>query len=198
MSSSAMGAVLVTGNPSKLAEARRLFPGLEAVDLDLPEIQSLDLYEVLRAKGHEAWRRLQRPVIVEETSLELPKLGDFPGPLVKWMLEAIGPEGIARIVDRAGDPRATARCALLYTNGQRELTAEGSTSGRLVLPPRGDAGFGWDPVFEPNGSQHTYGEMAPEEKGDISHRGRAWRTFEEVLRANAVAMSFGKKRSRQT
>jgi len=177
----ASSAVLVTGNRSKLAEARRLFPGLQAVELDLPEIQSLDIYEVLRAKGDEARRRLQRAVIVEETSLELSALGGFPGPLVKWMLEAIGPEGIARIVERAGDPGATARCALLYSDGERELTAEGSTSGQLVLPPRGNGGFGWDPVFRPTGSSHTYGEMTSQEKDAISHRGRAWRAFVRVL-----------------
>jgi non-canonical purine NTP pyrophosphatase (RdgB/HAM1 family) len=182
-------AVLVTGNPSKLVEARRLFPALQAVELDLPEIQSLDVYEVLRAKGGEAWRRLRRPVIVEETSLELPALGGFPGPLVKWMLEAVGPGGLARIVAAEGDPAATARCVLLYSDGNREITGEGTTSGHLVLPPRGDGGFGWDPVFEPDGSRQTYGEMAPEAKDSMSHRGKAWKAFEHALRTAGIELT---------
>lgn len=178
---SPLDAVLVTGNPSKLVEARRLFPEIEAVELDLPEIQSLDLHEVLRAKAWEAWRRLERAVIVEETGLELPALNGFPGPLVKWMLEAIGPEGIARTVGATGDPRAAARCALMYYDGEREIVAEGVTSGVLVLPPRGTEGFGWDPVFEPEGSPRTYGEMTAAEKDAISHRGRAWVAFRAAL-----------------
>ena len=181
-------AILVTGNPAKLAEARRLFPRLEAEELDLPEIQSLDLESVLRAKAHEAHGRLDRPVIVEETGLELPSLNGFPGPLVKWMLESIGAEGIARLVSTEGDPRATARCALMFYDGIREVLAEGTTSGVLVLPPRGDSGFGWDPVFEPDGSNRTYGELSAEEKDAISHRGHAWRALEQALAAAGIRL----------
>lgn len=179
--SSSLSATFVTGNASKLAEARRLFPDLDSVSLDLPEIQSLDLTEVLRAKAREAHRILARQVIVEETGLELPGLNGFPGPLVKWMLEAIGAEGIARQVASTGDARATARCALMLFDGERETFSEGSTSGVLVLPPRGNQGFGWDPVFQPEGSTRTYGEMSAAEKDAISHRGRAWRAFREAL-----------------
>ena len=185
--SGSFGAVLVTGNPSKLLEARRLFPDLEAVDLDLPEIQSLDLHQVLRAKANEAWRRLGRTVIVEETGLELSALNGFPGPLVKWMLEAIGAEGIARTVVAAGDPGATARCALMLFDDAHEIVVEATTTGTLVLPPRGAHGFGWDPVFRPAGASNTYGEMSPLEKDAISHRGRAWRAFREALAAAGSA-----------
>ncbi len=180
--------VLVTGNPSKLVEARRLFPQLEAVEIDLVEIQSLDLHEVLRQKARAAAERVDRPVVVEETGLELPALGGFPGPLVKWMLQAIGPEGIARLVAHESDTRATARCALLYLDGETEVVGEGHTEGELVLPARGDRGFGWDPVFRPEGSERTYGEMAPEEKDAISHRGRAWRAFRRTLAEAGVEL----------
>ncbi|HZI63708.1 MAG TPA: non-canonical purine NTP pyrophosphatase [Thermoanaerobaculia bacterium] len=174
--SRARGPVFVTGNAAKLAEARRLAgPGLESVAVDLPEIQSLDLREILAAKAAEAWRRLQRPLIVEETGLELAALGGFPGPLVKWMLQALGAEGLARAALALGDPRATARCALLYRDAERTVSVEGATHGELVLPARGTAGFGWDPVFQPEGESRTFGELDGVEKDRISHRGRAWR-----------------------
>jgi len=170
------GAVLVTGNRDKLAEARRLAGRrLESVALDLPEIQSLDLEEVLRAKADEGWRRLGRPVIVEETALELAALGGFPGPLVKWMLAAVGPTGIARAALALGDPVATARCALLYRDAERLVIGRGQVVGRLVDPPRGEGGFGWDPVLVPEGETRSFGEMGPEEKDRLGHRGRAWR-----------------------
>lgn len=170
--------VLVTGNPGKLAEARRLAgEGLEAVRLDLPEIQSLDLLEVLRAKADEAWRRLRRPLVVEEAGLELGAFNGFPGPLVKWMLDAVGAEGIARAAAGLGEMRATARAALLARWEEGELVAEGAAEGTLVLPGRGTHGFGFDPVFQPDGESRTFGQLTGAEKDAVSHRGRAWRAL---------------------
>jgi len=171
---------LITGNPGKLAEARRILgpvSGLElaAESIDLPEIQSLDLVEVLRAKGAEAFRRLGRPVVVDETGLALAALGGFPGPLIKWMLAAVGAAGVARAAHALGDLRATARCALLYLDGEREVIGEGAVDGTLVHPPRGERGFGWDPIFLPDGESLTYGELSAEVKDRISHRSLAWR-----------------------
>ncbi len=176
------GASLVTGNPNKLAEARRLCGHqLAAAAVDLPEIQSLDLAAVLEAKAEEAFRRLARPIIVEETGLELVAMNGFPGPLIKWMLEAVGAVGVARAALALGDGSARARCMLLYYDGERRHAAEGETAGRLVLPPRGDSGFGWDPVFQPEGERRTYGEMTAAEKDSIGHRGRAWRALRPLL-----------------
>ncbi|MEZ5331272.1 MAG: non-canonical purine NTP pyrophosphatase [Thermoanaerobaculia bacterium] len=168
--------VLVTGNPGKLAEAGRILGGdLESVAVDLPEIQSLDLREVVEEKADEAWRRVGRPLVVEEAGLELAALNGFPGPLVKWMLDAVGAEGLARTALALGDPRAVARCLLLYTDGERRILGEGVTHGTLVLPARGDRGFGWDPVFRPDGEERTFGELDGADKDAVSHRGRAWR-----------------------
>ena len=171
--------VLVTGNAGKLAEARRLSVGLEleAADIDLPEIQALDLRAVALAKAEEAWRLLRRPLIVEETGLELAALNGFPGALVKWMLAAVGAEGIADVALKAGDPRAAARSILIYRHEGGTIESCGATRGELVLPARGSGGFGWDPVFVPEGEERTYGELSGEEKDRISHRGRAWRAL---------------------
>lgn len=178
--------VYVTGNPGKLAESRRVVgPQLEAVAVDLPEIQSLDFREVLRAKADEAWRHVGRPLVVEEAGLELAAMNGFPGPLVKWMLAAVGAEGIARAAHAFGDDRATARALLLYRDGERELVAEGVTAGRVVPAPRGDRGFGFDPVFEPEWAageyRGTYAELDDAAKDEIGHRGRAWRVLLQLL-----------------
>ena len=169
---------LVTGNAGKLAEARRIVgAGLESVAVDLPEIQSLDLIEVLRAKAAAAFASVGAPVVVEETGLELAALAGFPGPLVKWMLDAVGAEGIARCALALGDARVTARCALAAFDGERAVEAAGETAGTLVLPPRGARGFGWDPVFVPDGETRTYGELSEAEKDRLGHRGKAWRAL---------------------
>ncbi len=174
--------VLVTGNRGKLREAEQVLGFTpEHADIDLPEIQSLDLGEVLRAKAEEAWRRLERPLVVEETGLELDALGGFPGPLVKWMLQAIGPAGMARTAASLGNQAATARTALLYRDGHQTVIAEGAVAGRLVVEPRGDRGFGWDPVFVPAASDKTYAELREVEKERLGHRGRAWRALLKKL-----------------
>ncbi len=174
--------VLVTGNRGKLEEARRIAgPGLTAVAVDLPEIQSLDLLEVLRHKGDEAWRRLGRPLVVEEAGFDMEALGGFPGPLVKWMLDAAGAEAMARTGLALGNPRAVARCLLYYRDAARTLIAQGAAAGTLVLPPRGSAGFGWDPVFVPDGHDLTFGELSGEQKDRLSHRGQAWRDLLDQL-----------------
>jgi non-canonical purine NTP pyrophosphatase (RdgB/HAM1 family) len=181
--------VFVTGNPHKLAEARRVTGmKLEAFEMELPEIQSLDVGPILDAKAEAAWRQVGRPVVVEETSLELEALHGFPGPLVKWMLEAIGPEGIAQTALKLDDPRAKVVCLLRYRGqggpptepGRAGFLARGECTGRLVLPARGTHGFGWDPVFQPDGHFRTFGEMSDAEKTEIGPRGRAWRRFLEL------------------
>lgn len=174
--------VLVTGNAGKIAEARlAMVADLDAVEVDLPEIQSLDYLEVLRAKADEAWRRVGRPLVVEEAGLDLAALNGFPGPLVKWMLQAVGAEGLARTAAALGDTRASARCFLLYKDGDREIVAEGRTKGLLVLPGRGRHGFGWDPVFLPEGSALTFAELTGADKTAVSHRGKAWREMARQL-----------------
>lgn len=188
---------LVTGNASKLEEAHRILAAAAAdveidhADLDLPELQSLDLIEVLRAKAGEAWSRLELPLVVEETGLELAALRGFPGPLVKWMLAAVGPEGIARTAISLGEPRATARCAVLFTDGEREVIGMGEDHGRLVLPPRGDHGFGWDPVFQPIGHDATYAELGMDAKDATGHRGRAWRDLVAKLESGSPRCAQG-------
>ena len=177
--------LLVTGNPGKLEEARRLAGhDLESVAIDLPEIQSLDFEEVLAEKSRAAFAAVGRPVIVEEAGLELAALNGFPGPLVRWMLDAVGAEGVARTALSLGEPAATAVSRLAWTDGATTIIGRGETAGELVLPGRGDRGFGFDPVFRPVGSELTFGELPGDEKDRFSHRGKAWRDL--IARLSAV------------
>ena len=174
--------VLVTGNSDKRLEAERILGCvIETVDVDLPEIQSNDLIEVLKFKGEEAWRRVDRPLVVEETGLELNALNGFPGPFIKWMLAKVGAEGVARTAAALGDTSVTARCAFLYRDEDGIVVAEGRAPGNLVLPPRGDTGFGWDPVFVPEGEEATCAQLGDEVKDRIGHRGQGWQALLAAL-----------------
>lgn len=174
--------VFVTGNADKLREAERIlgFPPQSAV-VDLPELQSLDLHEILDAKAAAAFAHLGRPVVVEDVSFELFAMNGFPGPLVKWMLQALGAEGLARAALSLGDGRARAICGLAYYDGQETRIFEGLAEGSLVSASQGTGGFGWDPVFRPQGSERTFAELLPREKDQIGHRGKAWRAFLAAL-----------------
>jgi len=175
--------VFVTSNPGKLREAEAVLGrSLDHCELDLPELQTLDLEEVVRGKAGAAWKSLERPVLVEDTSLELAGLGGFPGPLIRWLLVSVGPEGICRISGCFDNRRATARCLICATDGTTEVFGEGVVEGTIAPSPRGEGGFGWDSAFVPSdGGCRTYGEMSEQEKNLISHRRKAFIALRDAL-----------------
>jgi len=167
--------VFVTSNLGKLREAEDVLGRkLEHRALDLPEVQSLSLEEVVHHKAAAASRRLAVPVLVEDTSLEISGMNGFPGPLVRWMLASVGATGIARMAAAFDDPRSTVRCLTCATDGSHEVNGLGIVHGRIARAPRGAGGFGWDCVFIPDdGDGRTFAEMRAEEKNAVSHRRRA-------------------------
>lgn len=175
--------VFVTSNVNKIREAQAVL-GVELAraDLDLDEIQSLSVEEVVRRKALLAHERLGRPVLAEDTALELAGLGGFPGPLVRWLLTSVGPAGIARLTHAFDDTRATARCVVCATDGAAQVLAEGLVPGSIAPEPRGESGFGWDSVFVPDeGRGLTYAEMTPDAKNAVSHRRRAFLALRDTL-----------------
>ena len=165
----------VTSSPNKHHEAEAILGvALERVALDLIEPQGLDTVAVAREKARAAHRALGCPVLVEDTALELAALNGFPGPLVRWLLEAAGPAAIARMLDGFDDRHARARCVAVAWDGKREWLGIGDVEGTIVREPAGEGGFGWDVVFAPEwGGGRTYAELPPDEKNASSHRARA-------------------------
>ncbi|MEM6456676.1 MAG: non-canonical purine NTP pyrophosphatase [Acidobacteriota bacterium] len=176
---------LVTGNAGKAAEVARLLDDVDGpprAAIDLPELQSLDVDAVARAKLDAAWSQLGRTLVIDETSLELAALNGFPGPLIKWLLQSVGAAGLARLAAQLGDDRATARCVLLLCDGRRLWRGEGVVAARIV-PPAGDGGFGWDAVVQPEDASGTYAALSAAEKDRIGHRGCAWRDLADAVAA---------------
>lgn len=132
-------------------------------------------------KAMAAARDSGLPALADDSGLVVPALDDAPGVLsARWA----GPDKDFRLAMRRvedalvgiADRRAHFACALslAWPDGHRE-TFEGFVHGRLVFPPRGERGFGYDPIFIANGRHITFGEMEPEEKHRISHRVDAFR-----------------------
>jgi non-canonical purine NTP pyrophosphatase (RdgB/HAM1 family) len=181
--------VFVTSSEAKHREAQDILGRpIDRVTLDLVEPQGLDVVEVAREKARLAAILLGRPVLVEDTSLELVALGGFPGPLVRWLLAAAGPAVIARMLDPFPVRDAVARCAAVVRDGEQEWIGVGEALGEIVTDARGAGGFGWDVVFAPEwGGGRTYAEMTAEEKSSRSHRRLAFEALRERLSADSQA-----------
>lgn len=180
-----MRLVFVTSSPHKHREAEAILGiKLERLEMDLPERQGLDVLALAQEKARQAYACVQAPVLVEDTSLELAALGGFPGPLVRWLLQAAGPAAIPKMLSGFGNFQAVARTAAVTFDGQHQVVGLGEVAGHIVPSPRGNQGFGWDVVFAPEaGGGRTYAEMSPEEKNRCSHRAQAFRALRRALQA---------------
>lgn len=152
--------VYVTGNPGKAKYFSELI-GLDVphMSADITEIQSLDPETVVSAKAKQAYAELKRPVLIEDTWLEISKMERLPGPFIKWFIEELGLEGVCRLADSDDMRRGAAGCAYAYYDGVKIQVFHGRSEGTIALSPRGEAGFGWNPVFIPEGHEKTLGEM---------------------------------------
>ena len=174
----------VTGNEGKVKEAREYLETVgeevQQVDYDYTEIQSDDLAEIAAHGANEAFDALggDAPVVVDDTGLFVDALGGFPGPYSAYVEHTLGIERIWDLVESEDDRLARFRTVVAYADGDTTKTFTGSVRGRIV-PPRGDGGFGYDPIFEHD--EKTLAEMSTAEKNAISHRGRALATFADWL-----------------
>lgn len=134
---------------------------------------------------------LEVPAIADDSGIEVDALGGRPGPRSARFAgeDATDAENLRALIQAvAGVPSsgrsARYRCAaaLAWPDG-REVHAEGVCEGSLVGKPRGDGGFGYDPIFVPVGWEETIAEISPDRKDRISHRGKAFRALKEALEA---------------
>jgi non-canonical purine NTP pyrophosphatase (RdgB/HAM1 family) len=182
--------ILVSSNPNKGIEAERILGvPLLRVAISLPEIQAPGVEEITRYKLEVARTKGYHRLIVEDVSLGFDELGNFPGPYVRWLLEAAGGKGLAAIAYALNNRSAKAQCCVAYWNGRQGKIFMGETAGEILVEPRGEQKFGWDAWFQPRGSRKTFAELTPQEKDDISHRGRAYRKLAEYLRKEEGAPS---------
>jgi XTP/dITP diphosphohydrolase len=174
-----MEAIFVTTNEHKRREVQEIL-GVElwSADLDLPEIQAIDPAEVAAEKASAARKALgdpDLPVLVEDSGLMVDAWGGFPGALTKWVMKSVGNEGLLRMFAPGEDRSARAVCVVALAEADGKVrTFRGEVRGTVAESPRGEGGFGYDPVFVPHWSSITYAEMGEGKNAD-SHRARAFR-----------------------
>jgi XTP/dITP diphosphohydrolase len=191
---------LASRNPGKLREIRSIlaeaglpvevvsandYPGWGAPDETEPDYAGNAL---LKARSLASFAGV--PTLADDSGIEVDVLDGGPGPRsARYAGEAAtDEEHLRKLIDvvRGVPPeRRTARyrcVAVLVTPSGDEATAEGTVEGTLITEPRGSGGFGYDPIFVPNGGSRTMAELSPGEKDRISHRGKAFRGLVEALR----------------
>lgn len=181
-----MSLYFITGNAGKFAEAKLHISDLTQLDIDIPEIQELDSKKITKFKLESALNHHKGQFIVDDVSVHLECLNGLPGPLSKWFFQALGVDGIYDVVTKLGNNRAAVSIIIGYAREQDDIHYfEGRIEGKIVKPAGGN-GFGWDPVFMPDGFDQTYAQMDPAQKADISHRGIAIKKLKEFLNANRI------------
>lgn len=173
--------VFVTGNDNKVQELQRIVGSksnikIQRVDIDLPEIQGTET-EIIMAKLREAKRHLpNNNIIVEDSSLQFSALGGMPGPYIKWFLKSMELDNIVKMLDgfddKTGMAYATFAVHYMMPDGETNYICDGRVNGTIV-PPVGANGFGWDPIFKPDGYDKTFGQMTATEKNMCSARAQA-------------------------
>ena len=199
--------VLATRNAKKITELERILlaAGLTDVELAGPELYSalpeipetgLTFAENALIKARAVAAATGLPAVADDSGLCVDALNGMPGILsARWSgrfgdLPA-GPgrdvsnlhlvlDQVADVPDEALGANFTCAAALVQPDGT-EHVVEGIATGHLIRAPRGDGGFGYDPIFVPEGETRTTAELSPQEKDAISHRGRAFRALVPLL-----------------
>ena len=183
-----MRVLLATGNPHKVDEIRDILgdafevaphePGVDETGTTFEDNALLKARAVVVATGELA--------IADDSGIEVDALGGAPGVhSARWAAEGEWIPRLLRELAATGDHDRTARfvcaAAACWPDG-REVVVRGVVDGRVADTARGDAGFGYDPVFVPDeGDGRTFGEMTADEKHALSHRARAFRALAEQL-----------------
>lgn len=201
-----MKLLAATRSTGKQREFRRVLEpaGIEVVfpdDVGLYRMQAEDSLELgdsfetnARRKAEHFARLSGLPTVADDSGLEVLSLGGAPGVRSRRWAGATGSDAqvdaannaelVRRLAGAAGPRRgARYRCVLAYLThaGVVPVTFEGTCAGRILEAPRGDGGFGYDPYFFSEELGKTFGEASPEEKDQVSHRGRALRALVERL-----------------
>ncbi len=192
---------MASRNPKKLAELRRVLDGAGVSGLRLLSLDDVAPFdeapetgatfeENAVAKARDAFVASGLPAVADDSGLAVHALNGMPGVLSARWAGAHGDDvaNLRLLLGQLGDVPDERRgaafvsaCALVSVAG--ETVVRGEWAGRIVREPRGDGGFGYDPIFVPDGSERSAAELSPAEKDAESHRGRALALLLPALRA---------------
>ncbi len=178
----------ITTNKGKEAEFRKLGEtygiSVDFIREEKMEIQSTSLEAIATSALASAVHRHPRKLLaVEDAGLYIEALNGFPGPFSSYVFKTIGVGGLIKLMEGVKNRNAFFKSVIaLWVPSQGIKLFTGVVEGKISDLPRGEGGFGFDPIFVPLGSELTFAEMSLEEKNRFSHRGLAFRRLAEWLR----------------
>lgn len=180
-----MRVFFATTNQHKFEEASKVLRayGVELVlyRFEKPELQLSSLREIALMSALVAYAHVGAPVVVEDSGLFVKALGGFPGPFSSYVYKTIGVRGLLKLMENVEDREAYFESAVALVRPPYERVFVARVKGRIADSPRGTGGFGFDPVFIPEGEDRTFAEMSVEEKNAYSHRAKAFRMLGEWM-----------------
>ena len=174
--------IFVSTNEGKFKEIllylRNFDIELEFIKFKSIEIQSEILEDIALEKSKVAYEKINRPLIVEDTGIFINSLNGFPGPYSSYVYQTIGNSGILDLLSKKSNRSALFRTVIAYNDGSVNMIFTGETSGAISYHVT-EGGWGYDPIFIPEGSSLTYGQQGIANKISISHRTHALSHFAE-------------------
>ncbi|MBR9680897.1 MAG: RdgB/HAM1 family non-canonical purine NTP pyrophosphatase [Candidatus Altiarchaeota archaeon] len=178
---------LVTTNRGKYKETKEIAKsfeiGLTQLKIDIPEIRGT-LEMIVKDKAKKAYELVKEPVLCDDSGLFIGSLNGFPGAFSKFTLGKIGNLGIIRLL-KGMKRDAEFKCAACFYDGKNFYVEVETSKGKIILEEKGNQGFGFDPIFIPEGHDKTFGEDF-KYKMTVSHRKKAFKKLFETLRENFV------------
>ncbi len=178
----------ITGNEHKVSEAREKLSslGYEVVQYDMnpPEIQADNLEDVAIFSAEWVKERFHGPFFLEDSGFFVDSLNGFPGVYSAYVFKTMGYMGILRLMEGIEQRGARFMAVIVYYDGSDIHVFRGEVRGTVSNEPRGENGFGYDPIFIPEGESRTFAEMSTEGKNRYSHRGRALEELRRYLEEN--------------
>lgn len=154
------------------------------LDAEKLEVQNDDVAYIAKKAVEHLCPHHDR-VVVEDTGLYIEALGGFPGPYAEYVYRTLGLGGVLKLLSGVDNRKARFKCAAAMCIGGRVEVFVGEVSGEISHTPRGAGGFGYDPVFIPEGYSKTYAELGDEIKNQISHRAKAFRALASWLQSRS-------------
>ena len=177
---------LATNNMNKFEEIRNVLENskinLRVINIKGNEIQAFSVLSVARQSALNIAEKFEGAFLVEDSGLYIDSLYGFPGPYSSFVYKTIGVGGIIRLIKDRENKNAEFHSALIYgENGKIIKNFVGITEGTISTSIKGKKGFGFDPIFIPNGYNKTFAEMSIMEKNKISHRAKSTGAFAQWI-----------------
>ena len=177
-----------TGNLNKFNEARSILGkygvAVGMLKLKGDEVQSESLQEIAEKSVKNAYEACHLPIFVEDAGLFIDALNGFPGPYAAYVYKTVHNRGVLKLMEEENNRKAIFQSFIAFCSKEtpNPFCFFGESKGEITQTQRieaGKSGFGFDPIFQPEGSTKTFAEMSIEEKNGYSHRANAIRRFAE-------------------